>query len=139
MKYSTIQIISILLLSTIFISCEKDSLEKTNPFDLNNPSAGSGFPQIADGSMEGIYANGAIFKGKIFTQGASDIYDKGVCYNYSGNPSLSFMKISAGSGMGSYECNFTSLLPGYTYYLRAYATNINGTTYGNQLSFTTTQ
>jgi hypothetical protein len=123
------------LLAIIFISCEKSSLERTNPFDENGGSAGIGFPAIADGTVEGVFSNGAVFKGEVISQGAGPVYEKGVCYNYSGNPSLSFMRISAGSGTGKYECVFSGLLPGFTYYLRAYATNEKGTVYGNEVSF----
>ena len=42
-------------------------------------------------------------------------------------------------GTGSFTGYFTGLLPLTTYYVRAYATNSAGTSYGNQLSFTTTQ
>ena len=41
-------------------------------------------------------------------------------------------------GIGIFTSNLTSLEPGTTYYVRAYATNSVGTAYGNELSFTTT-
>ena len=45
---------------------------------------------------------------------------------------------SDGTGVGSYTSNLTGLTSNTTYYVRAYATNIAGTGYGNELSFTTT-
>jgi ELWxxDGT repeat protein len=41
-------------------------------------------------------------------------------------------------GIGDYSCNLTNLTPNTTYYVMAYATNSAGTTYGNEISFTTT-
>lgn len=41
-------------------------------------------------------------------------------------------------GIGDYSCNLTNLTPNTTYYVRAYATNSAGTTYGNEISFSTT-
>ncbi len=137
MKSITQHIFITTFLAILFISCEKSSLERTNPFDENGATAGTGYPEITDGSVEGVYSNGAVFYGEVISQGASEVYEKGVCYNFSGNPSLSFMRISAGGGTGNYECVFSGLLPGYTYYLRAYATNEKGTVYGNEVSFVT--
>jgi uncharacterized protein (TIGR02145 family) len=42
-----------------------------------------------------------------------------------------------GSGTGSFTSAITDLQPGTTYYVRAYATNSIGTSYGEQQSFTT--
>ena len=41
------------------------------------------------------------------------------------------------SGSGSFTSMLTGLLPGTTYYLRAYAANNAGTSYGDELTFTT--
>ena len=42
-------------------------------------------------------------------------------------------------GTGSFTGTFTNLLPLTTYYVRAYATNTEGTSYGSQVSFTSVQ
>ena len=46
-------------------------------------------------------------------------------------------KTSDGGGGGSYSSQITGLNPQTTYYLRAYATNSTGTSYGPEISFTT--
>jgi Protein of unknown function (DUF1566) len=43
-----------------------------------------------------------------------------------------------GTGVGSFVSNVIGLIPAKTYYLRAYCINSNGTTYGNEISFSTT-
>jgi len=64
---------------------------------------------------------------------------RGVCYSTSQNPTTSDTTIPvSGSGTGEFSTPVTGLTTGVTYYVRAYATNPNGTFYGNQVSFTTT-
>jgi hypothetical protein len=60
-----------------------------------------------------------------------------VCWNNTGNPTILDNKTVDGFGTGSYESLLNELLPNTTYYVRSYATNSLGTSYGNQLSFTT--
>ena len=45
--------------------------------------------------------------------------------------------MSNGSGTGSFSCNLTDLQDGTTYYVRAYAVNVKGIAYGEEVSFTT--
>lgn len=47
-------------------------------------------------------------------------------------------KTTNGSGTGNFSSNLVGLTAGTTFYVRAYATNSNGTAYGNELSFKTT-
>jgi len=63
---------------------------------------------------------------------------RGVCWSTSPNPTVSNSIITNGSGGGSFTISITGLKPNTTYYVRAYATNGDGTSYGNALSFTTT-
>jgi uncharacterized protein (TIGR02145 family) len=53
------------------------------------------------------------------------------------NPSITDSHTSDGSGTGSFSSNITGLTVNTTYYVRAYATSIAGTSYGNQVSFYT--
>ncbi|MBK7852138.1 MAG: hypothetical protein IPJ66_13695 [Bacteroidetes bacterium] len=135
----------ILLLLAFFTgvlsSCEKEPLQRDNVMDEfpDNSNGHYAFPNVSDGSVSGIYANGAIFDGKVVSDGGSAVTARGICYNYSGNPSLAFYTIQSGGGTGDYRCILEGLLPGYTYYLRAYATNALGTVYGYEISFTTTR
>ena len=62
---------------------------------------------------------------------------RGFCWSLSHNPTLNDNHTTEGSGLG----NFTSIVHGLsantTYYVRAYATNSEGTSYGNEVDFTT--
>jgi uncharacterized protein (TIGR02145 family) len=72
--------------------------------------------------------------GNITNDGGSPVTVRGVCYGINQNPTIIDNKTSDGSGIGSYISTVVNMVPGTTYYLRAYATNNIGTTYGNQIS-----
>ena len=62
---------------------------------------------------------------------------RGVCYSTSQNPDISNDHTTDGSGTGTFISNLTGLTYNTTYYVRAYATNSVGTSYGEQKTFTT--
>lgn len=67
--------------------------------------------------------------GTVTDNGGAEITDIGVCWNTSPNPTISSNKSSIGI--------ITGLTANTTYYLRAYATNRAGTSYGNEVTFKT--
>ena len=75
--------------------------------------------------------------GEVISEGNSEITEKGVCWNTSDNPTILDNKTMDGSGLGSYTSDISGLDPGTTYFVRAYATNISGTIYGEIKSFAT--
>jgi uncharacterized protein (TIGR02145 family) len=75
--------------------------------------------------------------GIITNNGGADITSRGVCWSLIENPTISDNKTSDGSGIGTFASPITGLNPGTTYYVRAYATNSAGTSYGNQLAIKT--
>jgi len=70
-------------------------------------------------------------------EGSTDITARGVCWKITGTPTISDNFTTDGTGPGPYTSNITGLSPNETYYVRAYATNITGTAYGNEVTFTT--
>src|ERR1019366_5547081 len=80
--------------------------------------------------------------GNIINNGGSTITVSGVVYSTSstipttGAPTLPHT--TDGTTSGSWTSNLTGLTPGTLYNFRAYATNSIGTSYGSQLTFTTT-
>lgn len=71
--------------------------------------------------------------GNVIGNGGSPVTARGVCYGCTPYPDLSaaHSHTTNGSGNGSYSATFTMASAG-TYYVRAYATNANGTAYGEQ-------
>ena len=75
--------------------------------------------------------------GNITSDGGTAVISRGVCWSPIPLPTIANSKTTDGSGSGLYNSNLTGLNPGTIYYIRAYATNSAGTSYGNQVSFTT--
>jgi len=79
----------------------------------------------------------AVCGGNITLDGGAPITQRGVCWNIAANPTTANSKSSDGAGAGSYISNMTGLTGNTKYYVRAYATNSEGTSYGQEISFTT--
>jgi len=106
--------------------------------EYNFTTAALTAPVLTTKSISGISSNIAASGGNITTDGGSNITAKGVCWSLNTAPSLSDSYTSDGTGPASFNSTITGLNPLTLYYVRAYATNTTGTTYGNELSFTTT-
>jgi len=83
-----------------------------------------------------ITCTGATSGATTISDGGASITDKGVCWNTSTNPTTANSKTSNGTGTGNFSSSITGLTGGTTYYVRAYATNSVGTSYGPVISFT---
>jgi uncharacterized protein (TIGR02145 family) len=76
--------------------------------------------------------------GDVTSDGGGLISARGVCWSTDPTPTVDLVtKTSDGSGTGVFTSSIAGLTPGTTYYVRAYATNGEGTAYGNEISFTT--
>lgn len=85
-----------------------------------------------------ITRNSAISGGEITSDGGSPVTVRGICWSTDSNPAIDDNFTTDGAGPGLFTSNITGLNPGTTYYIRAYATNAIGTSYGNELNFATT-
>ena len=79
----------------------------------------------------------AIGSGEVVSNGGLDIIERGICWSTSPNPTTTGYKLTAGSGMGEFECRMAYLFGNTTYYVRAFAANEAGMKYGNEVTFTT--
>lgn len=76
--------------------------------------------------------------GTIAVGGNASITARGVCWSTSTGPTTTLTtKTSDLSGTGVFTSSITGLSGGTTYYVRAYSTNAGGTSYGNELTFST--
>ncbi len=88
--------------------------------------------------ISNITSNSAICGGRITNDGGAKIIEKGVCWSTLSSPTILLStKTTDGNGNGSYSSNITGLVPNTLYYVRAYATNSIGTSYGNELNINT--
>ncbi|MCK5134507.1 MAG: hypothetical protein KAR19_01870 [Bacteroidales bacterium] len=94
-------------------------------------------PTLTTASATSITENSAVSGGNVTDDGGSSVIARGVCWSTSPGPDLVGDHTTDGSGTGSYTSSVTGLSPNSLYYMRAYATNGQGTAYGNEVSFTT--
>jgi len=94
-------------------------------------------PIITTNEITGITTNSAISGGNISSDGGAKVTERGVCWDILSNPSTASEKTLTGNGIGSFTSNITNLMSDTKYYVRAYATNSEGTSYGDEVSFTT--
>ncbi len=94
-------------------------------------------PIVSTSFVTDITTNSATIGVNVTNEGGSLVTSRGVCYSTQANPTIESYYTSNGSGIGAFIANITGLTPNIMYYVRAYATNSNGTAYGNQISFTT--
>lgn len=93
-------------------------------------------PTVSTSDITAITVNSAVSGGNVTDNGGAEVTARGVCWSNSQNPTISSNKTNDGSGNGSFVSNITGLSSSTTYYVRAYATNNEGTGYGNEQSFT---
>jgi len=98
---------------------------------------GVGTPSVTTTQVSNIKPNSVTTGGNVTDQGNFDVTSRGVCWSTLSNPTLFDSYTVDGSGPGSYISIITELAPNTTYYVCAYATNNEGTAYGEQRVFTT--
>jgi uncharacterized protein (TIGR02145 family) len=96
-----------------------------------------GIPVVVTGKITDTTAISAVCGGEVTKKNGSDVTVKGVCWNKSVTPTVNDDKTNDGKGLGSFTSNIENLEINTTYYVRAYATNEAGTSYGEELTFTT--
>jgi uncharacterized protein (TIGR02145 family) len=92
-------------------------------------------PVVITAGISDITSSGAKSGGSITSDGGAAVTARGVCWSTSPYPETNDSKTNDGTGTGNFTSILTGLLPGTTYYVRAYATNTGGTGYGEQVSF----
>lgn len=93
---------------------------------------------ISTTTLSSITQTTASSGGSVSNDGGASITSRGVCWsNTTTSPTITNTKTTDGTGIGTFPSSLTGLLPGTTYYVRAYATNSIGTVYGTARSFTT--
>jgi len=88
-------------------------------------------------AVSAITETSAISGGNVTSDGGATVTNRGICWNTTGTPTITDSKTTDGNGTGIFTSNMSGLQPNTIYYVRAYATNGKGTSYGEQISFTT--
>ena len=94
-------------------------------------------PTVVTDSVNSVsYTSASIFC-HVAAFGGGLILVRGICLSTAPMPDLTNSIVVPGTALGGFTVNATGLIPGTTYYARAFATNINGNAYGSVLTFTT--
>jgi hypothetical protein len=103
---------------------EYDALTVTTPTVITNPA-----------SL--VTTSSALSGGIVISDGGATVTDRGICWSTTNNPTTAQFTTHSGTGAGSYNSSLTSLSAATTYYVRAFATNSVGTSYGANIPVTT--
>ncbi|MFT4899381.1 MAG: hypothetical protein ACI9U0_001176 [Flavobacteriales bacterium] len=108
--------------------------------EISDPCTGLLKPSVEATLVRANYCTTSFGVGYISTNGGAIITARGFVYGTSGNPTLEddLVLLDAGNTIGDeFEGLMENLTPETDYYVRTYATNSEGTTYGTQATFTT--
>ncbi len=94
-------------------------------------------PTVVTLTVTNVTHESASSGGDVTNDGNDFVSARGVCWSTSSQPTIFDYSTTNGTGTGVFTSLMTGLIPGTTYYVRAYATNSAGTAYGSQYSFTT--
>jgi len=104
------------------------------PFDINSIS----LPLVQTYPPLNITPHSAVLQGEILSDGGTNIYEKGFYIGRNPNPEISGgLKVSLDTNIDVFESIVEDLLPETQYYVKAYAINFTGTSFGIELAFIT--
>jgi len=123
------------LLTFVFQSCKKDAANSSNNIVLDGKKQP---PVIASTTaISSVTATSAASGGTITDDGGANITSKGICWSVNPGPTIANSKTNDGGGKEAFASALSNLESNTEYYVRSYATNSAGTSYGNEVSFTT--
>ena len=107
--------------------------------EVNFTTTALAVPTLTTTAASSITSSTATSGGNVSANGGATITSYGICWSTTSGPTtaLSTKTTTNASISGAFTANLTGLSPSTTYYVRAYATNSVGTSYGSEVSFTT--
>ena len=98
---------------------------------------GSQKPSVQTLGVNQITSQSAVVEAQVTDNGGMALTARGVAYDTLTNPTLANQFTSDTTMANNYTTQLSGLNGSTTYYVRAYATNALGTSYGNEMMFTT--
>lgn len=127
----------IALLAGMLAMCSKPAEpEFNNPYDEQSDTF-IPYPDLVTLEVNSIWTLEAWSGGEFTNDYGSPVTAKGVCWSTEENPTIDDDCTNDGQGLTTFESHINDLEAGRSYYVRAYATNAEGTAYGNEHNFTT--
>jgi uncharacterized protein (TIGR02145 family) len=94
-------------------------------------------PTVTTTAVTDVTQTTATSGGNVTSDGGGTVTDRGVCYSTNQNPTTTGAHTTDGTGTGLFISSLTGLSVNTLFYVRAFATNVLGTAYGDNISFTT--
>jgi hypothetical protein len=94
-------------------------------------------PTLTTDSLGNITLTSVKLYGNITDDGETPILKRGFCISTNPTPTTTDSTFNAGEGMGAFNLVVIKLKAGTKYNVRAFATNIMGTSYGKEITFST--
>lgn len=134
------QLINLTASTTYYVRAYATNEKGTSYGDTKTFTTTDGLPAITTVSVTNITAKSAVCNANITSNGGYIVTACGVCWSAtSATPTIADAHTSEVVRSGAFAANVTNLSASTTYYIRAYVTNENGTSYGDTKTFTTTQ
>ena len=96
-------------------------------------------PELKTGQVTEITSNSAVVYCVVASDGGSKVTERGVCWGLKKQPTVNENKVANNEKTAEFKAKITDLKPATTYYVRAYAKNSDGLSYGPEVSFTTSK
>ena len=112
---------AIILLSLFFVGCKPE---------VENPT-------VVTQEVTDVTTNTAKIIYNIVDDGGAEVTSRGVCWDTIQNPTIDDNNTNEGVGIGTFTSELIDLASQTTYYVRAYAVNSVGVSYGEEISFVT--
>lgn len=119
--------LTLVFVNVILLSCSSDDSSSSNSL-----------PTVTTSDAILVNQTSATTGGKVVSDGGAAISARGICWSLTTIPTISDSKTTETGTTGEFQSVATGLVASTQYYVRAYATNSVGTSYGAQKSFTTT-
>jgi uncharacterized protein (TIGR02145 family) len=100
----------------------------------------TGKPEVYTSMVTHIQIHSVYCGGNVVNDSGYTVAKKGVCWGLESQPTIEDCvgKTENGSGLGGFTSHVEELKEGTTFFIRAYASNQNGTGYGDEKTFNTT-
>lgn len=129
-----------MMLCALLVACKPDGGD-----EVYNPEDNQGGqdevviykPVVATGEVSDVTETTAVCGGDVTADGGAEVTSRGVCWSVNQNPTIEDEHTTDGNGLGVFTSNLSDLASNTTYYVRAYATNSEGTAYGEEVCFVT--
>ncbi|HCC07471.1 MAG TPA: hypothetical protein DEP72_04865 [Clostridiales bacterium] len=124
-KFKLLMFINVMILITLSFTLKVNAVVATAPIVTTNAVV----TNLLDVSVT--------VGGEVTSDGGATVTERGVCYATTSTPTILNSKVICSGTTGSFTVDLSGLTQTTTYYMRAYAINSKGTSYGSDVSFTT--